>query len=139
MYPNSGNADRHRTGLLATVTSSSQPSRDEAIRLMRSGLAKAMRDVAASYVMPICWITARDHKPFILDSGSAFLLDCGAGPFLVTANHVYQGFRTARETHPDAVCIAGDLRFDLTGRYRCLNQPINCPNPKSRTGAQRQR
>src|SRR5258708_10679969 len=83
---------------------------------MRGGLAKAMRDVAASYVMPICWITARDREPFILDNGSAFLLDCGAGPFLVTANHVYQGFRAAKEECPDAVCIVGDLRFDLTGR-----------------------
>jgi hypothetical protein len=63
------------------VTLASQPFRDEAIRLMRGGLAKAMRDLAASYVMPICWITARDRKPFNLDSGSAFLLDCGAGPF----------------------------------------------------------
>jgi hypothetical protein len=95
----------------------SQPSRDEAIRLMRGGLAKAMRDLAASYVMPICWITARDRKPWILDNGSAFLLDCGAGPFLVTASHVYQGFRTAKDKYPDAVCMVGDIRFDLTGRH----------------------
>jgi hypothetical protein len=83
---------------------------------MRGGLAKAMRDVAASYVMPICWITARDRKPLILDNGSAFLLNCSGRPFLVTANHVYQGFRTAKEEHPDAVCIVGDLRFDLRDR-----------------------
>jgi hypothetical protein len=47
---------------------------------MRGGLAKVMRDLAASYVMPICWITARDRKPWILNNGSAFLLDCGAAP-----------------------------------------------------------
>ena len=63
MHSNSGNADAHRADLAATGPPATQPSRDEAIRLMRGGLAKAMRDVAASYVMPICWITARDRKP----------------------------------------------------------------------------
>jgi hypothetical protein len=93
-----------------------QPSREEAIRLMRSGLAEAMRDVAASYVIPICWITARNGKPLILDNGTAFLLNCGAGPFLVTANHVYRGFRAAKEEHSDAVCVVGELRFDPVDR-----------------------
>lgn len=94
----------------------SQPSREEAIRLMRGGLAKVMRDIAASYVIPIFWITAKDRKPVILDNGSAFLLDCGIEPFLVTANHVYQGFRAAKTKHPDVVCIVGELRFDLIDR-----------------------
>lgn len=85
--------------------------------MMRGGLAKAMRDIAASYVMPLCWITARDRKPFILDNGSAFLLDCGTGPFLVTANHVYRGFLEAKVEHPDTVCIVGDVRFDLAARH----------------------
>lgn len=84
--------------------------------MLRGGLAKAMRDVAASYVIPICWITARERRPFILDNGSAFLLDCGAGPFLVTANHVYQGFLASKGEHADAVCVVGELRFDLIGR-----------------------
>ena len=87
-------------GLTATGPPATQSSRDEAIWLMRGGLAKAMRDVAANNVMPICWITARDRKPLILDNGSAFLLNCGGRPFLVTANHVYQGFRTAKENIP---------------------------------------
>jgi hypothetical protein len=98
------------------VTLPRQPSREEAIRLMRSGLAEAMRDVAASYVIPICWITARNGKPLILDNGSAFLLNCGAGPFLVTANHVYQGFCAAKEERSDAVCVVGELRFDPVDR-----------------------
>jgi hypothetical protein len=113
MQPGSGDHPEHR---LAASAAASQPSRGEAVGLLRGGLAKAMRDVAASYVIPICWITARDRKPLILDSGSAFLLDCGAGPFLVTASHVYQGFRDAKAEHADAVCIVGELRFDLVGR-----------------------
>jgi hypothetical protein len=33
---------------------------------MRGGFAEAMRDVATSYVIPICWVTARNGKPLIL-------------------------------------------------------------------------
>ena len=98
------------------LSSVRQPSREEAISLFRGGLAEAIQDVAASYVIPVCWITARDRRPWILDNGSSFLLDCGEGPFLVTANHVFRGFLAAKEAHPDAVCMLGDLRFDPASR-----------------------
>jgi hypothetical protein len=100
------------------LESLSQPSRDEAIRLMRGGLAEAMKETAARYAIPICWISVRDRKPWLIDNGSAFMLDCGQGPFLVTANHVYQGFRSARGKYPDAVCVLGDVvRFDLEANH----------------------
>jgi hypothetical protein len=94
-----------------------QPSLPEAIELLRGGLADAITSAAANYVMPICWITSRDGRPWVLDNGSAFLLDCGSGPFLVTANHVYQGFCAARANYADAVCLVGDIRFDLDRRH----------------------
>ena len=94
----------------------SQPTRDEAMALLRGGLADEMRRIAASYVMPIFWITARDRRPWVLDNGSCFLLDCGQGPFLVTANHVFQGFRAAKQQHEDAICIVGDVPFDPVKR-----------------------
>ena len=43
------------------MTAINQPSKDEAIRLMRGGLAKALMETAASYVTPICWITANSN------------------------------------------------------------------------------
>lgn len=63
MHSNSGNPDVHPAALAATGPPATQLSRDAAIRLMRGGLATAMRDVAASYMMPICWITARPASP----------------------------------------------------------------------------
>lgn len=94
-----------------------QLSKEEAVRLLRNGLAEQFRDLAASYVMPICWITAENGRPKLIDNGSAFMIDCGEGPFLVTAHHVYEGFRAARRSYPDAVCMLGDLRFDPEHRY----------------------
>jgi hypothetical protein len=90
--------------------------RDEAVQLMRGGLAKALQDAAAQYVMPICWVYADGGRPCIPDSGSAFVLDCGGGPFLVTAAHVYDGFRQVRAEHPDTVCILDGLKIPLHER-----------------------
>jgi hypothetical protein len=85
-----------------------QPSRDEAMALLRKA--------AANYVMPIFWVAAEDGRPLIPGNGSAFLLDAGQGPFLVTAGHVFEGYRRYREKHPDAVCVVGELRFDIEER-----------------------
>jgi hypothetical protein len=97
--------------------SPSQPTRDEAIALFRKGLDQALQMAAAQYVMPICWVSAEKGRPLILGNGSAFMVDAGAGPFLVTANHVYAEFCAARAARPDTVCLLGDMaRFPLDQR-----------------------
>jgi hypothetical protein len=99
-----------------------QPTIEEAKRMMREGLADALQQAAANYVMPICWITAEAGKPRIVDNGSAFLMDCGAGPFLVTAGHVYEGFCKAIAAQPDTVCLLSDMRFDPVAA--CIAQDV---------------
>ncbi len=72
---------------------------------------------AAQYVMPICWICAENGRPLILGNGSAFVVDPGGGPFLVTAHHVYVEFCAARAARADTVCILDDLtKFPLDQR-----------------------
>jgi hypothetical protein len=94
-----------------------QLSRAEAISLFRSGLGAALQATAAQYAMPLCYIAAQDGAPVVLASGTAFLIDCGQGPFLVTARHVLQGFRDALKQHKDAVCVVCEIpRFDLLER-----------------------
>ena len=99
-----------------TTSTDRQPSREEAIALLKGGLGDALLKAAANYVMPIFWVAAQEGRPLIAGNGSAFLLDAGQGPFLVTAGHVYEGYRRCRESHPDAACIVGDLRFDIEKR-----------------------
>jgi len=101
---------------LANPDYPSQPTRDQALAMFRAGLDKAMRDTAAQYSIPICWIHAENGNPHIADNGTAFLLDCGAGPFLVTAGHVYQGYLDAKAAHADTVCFLSALKIDLEGR-----------------------
>jgi hypothetical protein len=98
----------------------SSPSRDDALKMFRAGLDKGMQAAAANYAIPLCWIRAENRKPLIVGSGTAFVLDCGAGPYLVTAAHVYQGFVDAQSAHADCVCFAGDIKFDLADRNRLI-------------------
>jgi hypothetical protein len=92
-------------------------TREEAIDLLRGGLAEALQMAAAQYVLPICWIAAESGRPLILGNGSAFMLDGGAGALLVTANHVYEEYRSACLKRPDTACILGDTgRFPLEQR-----------------------
>lgn len=100
---------------------SGQPTRDEAIAMMKDGLAQAFKDVTALYVMPLCWVhaekpDAKFKRPVIADNGSAFLLDCGKGPFLVTANHVFEGYLAARNQRADTVCVIWQTTFPLHDR-----------------------
>ncbi len=91
-----------------------EPTRKQAIALLRAGLGDALRQAAAQYVMPICWIAAENRRPLILGNGSAFMLDGGQGPILVTANHVYEEYLSARLERADTVCVLGDIsRFPL--------------------------
>jgi hypothetical protein len=94
-----------------------QPTREQALALLRRGLDKALQMVAAQYVMPICWIAAEKGRPLLLGNGSAFMMDAGSGPFLVTAQHVYSEYCAALAARTDTVCLLGNLiRFPLERR-----------------------
>lgn len=129
MSPQRGDPERHRedrrlwvsfpNGESSYVTSelSPEPSREQALALLKRGFDLALQMAAAQYVLPLCWVTAEKGKPHIPGNGSAFMLDAGNGPFLVTANHVYTEYCAARASRPDTVCILGDrARFPLEER-----------------------
>lgn len=97
------------------------PSRDEIIAQFRAGLGNALTQAAANYVMPVCWIAAEGGKPLILGNGSAFALNCGAGPFLVTAAHVHRAYCLSRAERPDTVCMVGDTRIDIHERLIAID------------------
>jgi hypothetical protein len=93
------------------------PTPEQAIALLKRGLDKALQMVAAQYVMPICWIAAERRRPLVLGNGTAFMLDAGGGPFIVTAHHVYSEYCAARSQRPDTVCLLGNMiRFPLEQR-----------------------
>lgn len=94
----------------------SQVTRQEAEHLFRNGLAQAMRETAAQYTAPLAWIYADRGRPVVPASGSAFLLDCGQGPFLTTAEHVLRGFLADKAAHPDVKAVVGETTIPLDER-----------------------
>ena len=66
---------------------------EEAKVLLAGDFGKELHKNACAYCHPIFW-AVRDKEGFwkIQANGTAFVLDCGKGPFLVTAAHVYEGY-----------------------------------------------
>lgn len=44
------------------------------------------------------------------------MLDCGSGPFLVSAAHVFTGFKQYKSERLDTICLIGEQRFSLAER-----------------------
>jgi len=78
-------------------------------------------DAAALYVLPVVFIAAEKKLPLILDSGSAYMVDCGSGPFLVSAGHVFSGFQQYKSARPDTICLVGEQRFPLAERLIAID------------------
>lgn len=85
----------------------------DAARLLSGDYGRELVNVARSYATPIFW--PRSAGTNELTNGTAFFLDCGTGPFGVTAGHVYEEFEN--DAPDGARCqIGGAGRFDLRER-----------------------
>ena len=62
-----------------STPTSPPPTSEQALALLKLGLDKALKMVAAQYAMPICWIAAEKGRPMILGNGSAFMINAGSG------------------------------------------------------------
>jgi hypothetical protein len=69
---------------------------------------------AAEHVLWWLWRTQEKHALAALQprQGSMFFLDCGRGPFAVTAAHVFDEFLGDRQTHRVRSCQIGNLGFN---------------------------
>ncbi|MCA8287570.1 hypothetical protein [Burkholderia vietnamiensis] len=98
---------------------------EEAITLLKGDFGKELLHNARNYAIPLAWGIEESGEWTILSNGTAFILDCGQGPFLVTAAHVYEGYLEAREEHAALRCQLGMLEFRLEQRLICtLGQTV---------------
>jgi hypothetical protein len=67
---------------------------------------------AAKHVTWIFWTRETDGPTEVLGQGSAFILDRGAGPLLVTAAHVYRRFLADAELHGPLYCQVSNTRVN---------------------------
>lgn len=91
---------------------------DEKLRQLIAGpLGRALLESARGYATPLYWSTPKKNGTWTVDkNGSAFILNAGAGPFLVTAGHVYEGYVAAHNEAEKIVCQVGNAAFPIMDR-----------------------
>lgn len=66
---------------------------EEAKALLAGDFGKELHKAACAYCHPLFWAVQTESGLWrIKANGTAFFLDCGKGPFLVTAAHVYEDY-----------------------------------------------
>ena len=100
-------------------------NRDEAIALVNGPLGEAIREIVVGYVAPIFIATPTGQGEWNFNNGSCFFLDCGKGPFLVTANHIFQEYLARKKEEPRTVCHIFNLPFEPEKRLIDSSQDLD--------------
>jgi hypothetical protein len=91
----------------------------------RGDYGKRMRVWAASYSTHFHW-TRQTLAGVRVNNGTCFFLDLDGKLYLITAAHVYNGFREAKQAFGDTVvCYVGHIPFDPVSRLRDYNKEID--------------
>jgi len=88
-------------------------TKEEAQVLLADDFGKALLKAASDYAIPLFWGTPDNDHWQVCNNGTAFILDCGQGPFLVTAAHVYEGYLAKKEEVDEIVIQLGNIQFNL--------------------------
>ena len=94
-------------------------NQEQAINFISGSIGKYLLEGMMSYVTSITWGRFNDGIYEVFSSGTAFILNLGQGPFLVTAAHVYEGYLEAKEREIFFRSTLGDLEFDFEKNLRC--------------------
>ncbi|SDA60783.1 MULTISPECIES: hypothetical protein [unclassified Janthinobacterium] len=92
---------------------------NEAQSLLRGDFGRELLRTMMRYATSIAWGKFDNSKWQVMNAGTAFILDCGQGPFLVTAAHVYEGYLEAKRSSSILRCQLGQTEFDLEARLIC--------------------
>jgi hypothetical protein len=77
---------------------------------------RMFREMAHRHVTWLFWARETTGLTDILGHGSAFILDRGLGPMLVTAAHVYRHYLAHREEHGPLYCQVANTRVNDLSR-----------------------
>ncbi|HAP48099.1 MAG TPA: hypothetical protein DCR30_12290, partial [Afipia sp.] len=76
--------------------------------------SRSLHDDGCAHVAWLLWSTQEREKPTPLEyrQGSMFFLDCGKGPFAVTAGHVFEQFVSDRASRRVRGVQIGNVGFN---------------------------
>ena len=89
---------------------------EKAQRLFSGDFGKRLLRAACEYSIPIFWSSLKKGKWSVDSNGTAFILDCGKGPFLVTAAHVYESYLKRLSEGIDVWPQINDITFQMEER-----------------------
>jgi hypothetical protein len=92
---------------------------EEASALLNGDFGRTLLENALNYATPLAWAAEEGDAWQILANGTAFILDCGQGPFLITAAHVYEKYLEHLENYPTLHCQLGEMEFHPEERLIC--------------------
>ena len=84
-----------------------------------------MIGAANDCIAPFWWGELLQPHGRVKDNGTAFLLDCGEGAFLVTASHVVNHCIEDLEANPGLVSKFGDVLFDPRGQIIAIDHDLD--------------
>jgi hypothetical protein len=91
-------------------------SSEERKAALAGGVGQMFSEMANRHVTWIWWTRETSEPTDILDHGTAFILDRGKGPMLVTAAHVYRQYLAHQRQYGALYCQVGNTRVrDLSG------------------------
>lgn len=89
----------------------------EARRLLGGQYGEQLQRAAHLYVRPLWWLEPDGNgKPATIRNGTTFFLDCGKGPFGVTAGHVFDEFSSHAASGARCRIFDSPWALDLRGR-----------------------
>lgn len=96
---------------------------EETKTLLAGNFGRELHKTACAYAHPLFWALRGDECLWKIEAnGTAFALDCGKRPFLVTAAHVYEGYLADLERYGERVFGSlGSIPFRMEKRLiACL-------------------
>lgn len=100
-------------------------TKDEAIALVKSDWGKELLKIGAKYAAPFCLYKSDNGKAILLNHGTIFFLNCGEGPFAVTAYHVLKRFLEHKAGNSSITCQIFNRDFDFEDRLIDSNEDID--------------
>lgn len=110
-------------------------SDEERKALLAGGLGQMFSKMASRHVTWLWWTRDTPELTDILGHGSAFILDRGQGPMLVTAAHAYREYLAHQREHGSLYCQVGNTRVRDLSRLLIgcgnLHVPLGEPAPET--------
>jgi hypothetical protein len=99
--------------------------RDAAAKLLQSGLGMELHKASTLYVAPLYWFVRGQGEIDDVKSATVFFIDCGDGPFAVTAAHVVDEIFDDQAAGRVLLCQMANVPIDPVDRLIDMDEDLD--------------